>query len=168
MGCCAGAFDLDPGLSPSISASDSESESKSSCAFLGCGLFLEARREGNGWLMERPWLGGRANSPGRCATAAGIGAGAGAGAGTVGIRSEGIWEASTRLGPFVREGGGTGFRGIILIVGRGELSSEGRGCICGRGGSGGSRCGGRGAGAGAASTRCQLGDDVGAIIAGVL
>lgn len=163
-GCCAGAFDLEPGPRPSISASESESESKSSCAFLLDDLFLLGRRDGNGWLMERPWLGGRASRPGRCEWGAAVGAGAGAGAGAgvgrgmVGTKSNGNWEPSTRSGSVGREDGGSGFRGIILMVGRGALSREGRGCDCdcGKGGSGGSRCGGRGA----PSMRSQLGDMV--------
>lgn len=86
----------------------------------------------------------------------GAGAGAGTGTGTVGSKSDGNRRPSAKSGSVGREGGGTGFRGIILMVGRGALSRDGRGCGCGKGGRGGSRCGGRGA----PSMRSQLGDMV--------
>lgn len=147
-GACGAALDLEPGPSPSISASESESESKSSSILvLPCEPLLVGKREGNGLLIDRPWLDDLGGGGGRCTTVE---------EGRVGMRSEGIWEASIKLGSTLgREGAeaddeegaavlGTGLRGICLkSLRRGwKLSSEGRGCSVG--GNGASLCGGRG------------------------
>lgn len=82
LGPCAGIFDFEPGPSPSISASESESESKSSSTLVfPCEPLLVGKREGNGLLMDRPWLDDLGGGGGRCTTDD---------EGRVGIKSQGI------------------------------------------------------------------------------